>query len=138
MLEAALALALGPCAPARSYPRTRHRTLTRRGLLWLGQTCNLRCTFCCFLDRTRGPSHPEHRFMPLEEVRALCDALVGVYGSNAVDIQGGEPTLHPEIAEIGRHCRAIGLHPALITNAQRLADPRLVEAPAAAGLRGSW
>lgn len=135
VLEAALALALGPCAPPRSYARTRRRTLTRRGLVWLGQTCNLRCTFCYFLDRIRDPSHPEHRFMTLEKVKALCDTLVGVYGNNAVDIQGGEPTLHPEIVEIVRHCRAIGLHPTLITNAQRLADPRFVEALAAAGVR---
>ena len=30
---------------------TTRRTLSKRGVLWLGQTCNLRCYFCYFLNR---------------------------------------------------------------------------------------
>ncbi len=135
LLAEALRLALGPRTSTLPYARTHKRTLTRRGLLWLGQTCNLRCHFCYFLDRIQDPTHPEHRFMTLEKVKSLCDTLVMVYGNNAVDIQGGEPTLHPQIVEIVRHARAIGLHPTLITNAQRLADPAVVAALAAAGVR---
>jgi MoaA/NifB/PqqE/SkfB family radical SAM enzyme len=135
VLRTALHLALGPAAPARRYVTTRRRTLTRRGLVWLGQTCNLRCYFCYFLDRIRDPSHPEHRFMPLSKAKAICDTLVATYGNNAIDIQGGEPTLHPDIVALVRHCREIGLHPTIITNAQRLAEPELVRALADAGIR---
>ena len=36
------------------------RGSSRRGILWLGQTCNLRCQFCYFLDRIEDENHPEH------------------------------------------------------------------------------
>ena len=32
-------------------PKTKKRVLARRGVLWLGQTCNLRCYFCYFVNR---------------------------------------------------------------------------------------
>ena len=32
-------------------PAPSSEPLTRRGVMWLGQTCNLRCQFCYFLDR---------------------------------------------------------------------------------------
>ncbi len=135
LLRAALALALGPAAPPRRYETTHRRTLTRRGLMWLGQTCNLRCYFCYFLDRIRDASHAEHRFMSITKAKAICSTLVSTYGNNAIDIQGGEPTLYPDIVELVRHCRKIGLHATLITNGQRLADPVLVRALADAGIR---
>ncbi|MGH8035101.1 MAG: hypothetical protein ACREO9_07745, partial [Lysobacterales bacterium] len=48
------------------YLDTDVRKITRRGILWLGQTCNLRCHFCYFLDRIENPMHPEHAFMSLD------------------------------------------------------------------------
>lgn len=102
--------------------KTEKRFLTRRGVFWLGQTCNLRCFFCYFIDRINDREHPEHAFMSLEKAKAICDTLRFQYGNNAVDIQGGEPTIYRHIHELVRHCRDIGLMPTLITNAITLSS----------------
>jgi hypothetical protein len=54
--------------------------------------------------------------MPLEKAKAICKTLVKVFGNNAVDIQGGEPTIYPEIMPLIEYCNEIGLYPTLITN----------------------
>jgi len=99
------------------YRETQARKITRRGILWLGQTCNLRCHFCYFLDRITDESHPEHGFMSLDKAKAICKTLVDYYGNNSIDIQGGEPTLYPPIYDLVEYCAKIGLSPTLITNA---------------------
>lgn len=99
------------------FKKTTHRVITKRGVLWLGQTCNLRCDFCYFMDRINTPTHPEHPFMSIEKAKNICKTLVGYYHNNAIDIQGGEPTIYPHIYELVRYCRDIGLLPTLITNA---------------------
>lgn len=118
LLERALALAVPAERPAAA-PRahSRRREITRRGVLWLGQTCNLRCHFCYFLDRIEDKEHPEHPFMSLEKAQAICRTLVDFYGNTAVDIQGGEPTIWRDIHALVRYCADIGLAPTLITNA---------------------
>ena len=85
--------------------------------MWLGQTCNIRCHFCYFLDRINATDHPEHPFMTIDKAKQICSTLVDFYGNNAIDIQGGEPTLYRHINELVEHCRKIGLLPTLITNA---------------------
>ena len=99
--------------------------------MWLGQTCNLRCYFCYFLDKIETNSHPEHPFMELEKAKTACKTLVDYYGNNSIDIQGGEPTIWPGIYKLITYCSEIGLKPTLITNgialskvenAQRLKD----------------
>ncbi len=45
--------------PRDGYFQTRDKLLTRRAVLWLGQTCNIRCHFCYFLDRIENKEHPE-------------------------------------------------------------------------------
>ena len=109
-----------PVGPKRN--NTRSRTLTRRGVMWLGQTCNLRCHFCYFLDRIENAEHIEHPFMTLDKAKAICRTLRDFYGNTAIDIQGGEPTLHPDILELIGYCKGIGLYPTLITNALVLAN----------------
>ncbi len=99
-----------------NYVRTSHRVINRRGVMWLGQTCNLRCYFCYFLDKIETKSHPEHAFMELEKAKKACKTLVDFYGNNSIDIQGGEPTIWPGIYELVRYCDEIGLKPTLITN----------------------
>lgn len=114
------AIALADCTagrPAQVYGPTRARKITRRGILWLGQTCNLRCHFCYFLDRIQNEAHPEHAFMGLDKAKAICRTLVDYYGNNSIDIQGGEPTLYPPIYDLVEYCARIGLSPTLITNA---------------------
>jgi len=101
---------------------TTERTLNRRGVLWLGQTCNLRCFFCYFTNKINDKDHPEHKFMSLEKAKEICYKLRTVYGNEYVDIQGGEPTIYPYIYELIEYCNSIGLKPSLITNAIVLAD----------------
>jgi sulfatase maturation enzyme AslB (radical SAM superfamily) len=99
------------------YRGTHTRKITRRGILWLGQTCNLRCHFCYFLDRITDEAHPQHGFMSLDKAKAICRTLADYYGNNSIDIQGGEPTLYPPIYDLVQYCAEIGLSPTLITNA---------------------
>jgi MoaA/NifB/PqqE/SkfB family radical SAM enzyme len=136
VLAAALALAVSPNPkPVSQLKRTQKRTLTKRGVMWLGQTCNLRCHFCYFLDRIEDSKHPEHAFMPVEKAKKICHTLVHVYGNNAIDIQGGEPTICPYALELVRYCREIGLLPTLITNGLMLADKKRCEEYLKAGIR---
>lgn len=138
LLEQALRLALDlpvTVAPHTPFRQTRTRTINRRGILWLGQTCNLRCKFCYYLDRIENGEHPQHAFMEIEKAKRICDVLVRTYRNTSVDIQGGEPTLFPGIFDLIHHCRAIGLAPTVITNGSRLADRSLVEEYRSAGLR---
>ncbi|MBX7256710.1 MAG: radical SAM protein [Candidatus Hydrogenedentes bacterium] len=115
--------------------RTTIRTLTKRGVLWLGQTCNQRCYFCYFLTRVADAHHPEHPFMSLEKAKEICKRLRYFYGNTSIDIQGGEPTIYPDILELIRYCREIGLYPTLITNGLQLAKPGILEQFRDAGIR---
>ena len=114
---------------------TRKRTLNRRGVLWLGQTCNLRCFFCYFLTRIEDNSHPEHPFMDLEKAKEICHTMRYKYGNTAIDIQGGEPTIYPGILDLISYCDEIGLYPTLITNGLHLAKPGVLEKFKEAGIR---
>ena len=102
--------------------QTTRRSPSRRGVIWLGQTCNLHCDFCYFIARVHTKDHPEHAFMPIEKAKTICRTLVEFYGNTSIDIEGGEPTLYPAIFELVRYCAEIGLHPTLITNAIVLDD----------------
>lgn len=115
--------------------KTKKRVLNRRGVLWLGQTCNLRCYFCYFLNRIDDASHPEHSFMTLEKAKEICHTLRYFYGDTAIDIQGGEPTIHPDILELIRYCAEIGLYPTLITNGLVLAKKEKLQEFKDAGVR---
>lgn len=109
------------------YTLTTHRALCRRASIWIGQTCNLRCKFCYFMDKIADAHHPEHAFMSIEKLKAMCSTLVDFYGNNAVDIEGGEPTIYPDIVALVRHCSEIGLKPTLITNALALDEKKCRE-----------
>lgn len=115
--------------------KTTKRTLSRRGVIWLGQTCNLRCYFCYFLNRIADTDHPEHAFMSIEKTKAICHTLRYTYGNTAIDIQGGEPTIYPDILELVRYCHEIGLYPTLITNGLVLAKMDKLKEFKEAGVR---
>ncbi len=135
-LEHALGLATtSDVAPIAKLRSTKVRRITRRGVMWLGQTCNLRCHFCYFIERIKTKSHPEHAFMSLEKAKKVCDTLVEEYDNNAIDIQGGEPTIWSGCLDLVRHCRDIGLIPTLITNALVLDKRENCEKYLEAGLR---
>ena len=136
ILEQALALAVTTTpAPKPAYVSSRARKITRRGILWLGQTCNLRCHFCYFLDRINDEHHAEHAFMSLEKAKEICRTLVNYYGNNSIDIQGGEPTLWPRIYDLVTFCAEIGLSPTIISNVQVLSNRTTVARFRSSGLR---
>jgi MoaA/NifB/PqqE/SkfB family radical SAM enzyme len=107
--------------------KTNNRVLTQRAVLWLGQTCNLRCYFCYFLNRIADTKHPEHDFMSLDKAKDICTKLHDYYGCTSIDIQGGEPTIFPGILDLIKHCRTIGINPTLITNGLHLSKPGVLE-----------
>lgn len=115
--------------------QTTKRTMNKRGVMWLGQTCNLRCYFCYFIERVADRNHPEHAFMTLEKAKKMCHTLRYTYGNTAIDIQGGEPTIYKEILELSRYCHDIGLYPTLITNGLVLGKPGELEKYREAGVR---
>lgn len=115
--------------------KTTRRVLTRRGVVWLGQTCNLRCRFCYFQSRIEAKDHPEHPFMALDKAKSIFDILRNHYGNNAIDIQGGEPTIFPGIEELCSHSARIGLLPTLITNALVLAKREALQRLKDSGVR---
>jgi molybdenum cofactor biosynthesis enzyme MoaA len=136
VLDQALAMAVCPNpAPKPVYISSLARKITRRGILWLGQTCNLRCHFCYFLDRIENEDHAEHAFMTLEKAKEICRTLVEFYGNNSIDIQGGEPTLWPQIYDLVAYCVEIGLSPTIISNVQVLSNRATVARFRSAGLR---
>lgn len=120
---------------AKEPIKTKNRVLTRRGVVWLGQTCNQRCYFCYFINRIEDHQHPEHAFMSLDKAKRIMDVLHYFYGNNSVDIQGGEPTIYKDILPLIRHCRDIGLYPTLITNGLILSKADAVSRYRDAGLR---
>jgi pyruvate-formate lyase-activating enzyme len=106
------------------------RQLTRRGVLWLGLRCDVRCKFCYdehLLQRDKA-------WISVEEARQALDKFRHFYQNGFVDFMGGEPTLHPRVFEIVRHAADIGLRPTIITHGMRLADPERAEAYADAGI----
>jgi len=121
--------------PKGGVLRTKKRVLTRRGVLWLGQTCNQRCYFCYFLNKISNEEHPEHAFMSIEKAKTICKTLVDFYHNTSIDIQGGEPTIYREILELCQYCHDIGLYPTLITNGIALSQEGKLEQYRDHGLR---
>lgn len=80
--------------------------------------CNLRCTFCY-------AGFPEARqVLPVADAVALIAALRRA-GTDKVTFVGGEPTLHPHLAELVRHAHGLGLTTCVVTNGARL--PKLLD-----------
>lgn len=86
----------------------------RRAVLYVTKLCNIDCEFCYY--RQEEQKHHE----PMERIRERLTAWTnGTYRVEAVDITGGEPTVHPDIREIVRSFSAAGIRPTMITNGQR-------------------
>ncbi|GAA0401256.1 radical SAM protein [Micromonospora gifhornensis] len=109
---------------------TTQRQITRRGVLWLGLTCDVRCKFCY----DEKVSLNAKAWMPPTEARAAIDKFRYFYHNEFVDFMGGEPTLHPNALEIVRHAADIGLRPTMITHGMHLADMDNARAFADAGI----
>lgn len=110
--------------------RSNVRQLTRRGVLWLGLKCDVRCSFC--YDELVASR--QKAWLPTDEAYALLTKFRRFYRNEFVDLMGGEPTLHPQSVEIVAHAARIRLRPTVITHGMHLADMDRARAFAQAGV----
>lgn len=109
---------------------SRDRQLTRRGVLWLGLRCDVRCKFC--YDELVPAA--QKAWLGLEDAIRALEKFRFYYGNEFVDFMGGEPTLHPTILDIVAHSARIGLRPTVITHGMHLARLERAAAFAEAGI----
>ena len=84
----------------------------KKVILNLTYVCNNHCTFCAVGTRTQLHGHPERQKEHLERHRAQ--------GVTMLDIDGGEPTLHPELIPLVRYARHLGYRNVNVTTNGRL------------------
>jgi uncharacterized radical SAM superfamily Fe-S cluster-containing enzyme len=86
--------------PSRGCPLdcglcSEHEQHTCVGVLEITSSCNLTCPMCY------AASTPAGRHLPLEDCKRQIDRLVDVEGGAEIcQLSGGEPTTHPQLAEI--------------------------------------
>lgn len=77
---------------------TEHEQHTCIGLLEMTSSCNLECPMCFAV------SGPGGRHLTFEQCRTAIDRLVEVEGQPEIlQLSGGEPTIHPQFAEIHQY-----------------------------------
>jgi MoaA/NifB/PqqE/SkfB family radical SAM enzyme len=89
--------------------------------------CNLACGYCYEYDKVSKP-------VPLQELKARVDTLRKLKAV-FVTLNGGEPLLHPQIAELVRYIAEAGMVPMINTNGHVLKAP-LIKSLNEAGLFG--
>ncbi|MBI4145527.1 radical SAM protein [Candidatus Woesearchaeota archaeon] len=80
--------------------------------------CNLNCKFC--LNDWRGKKRPNDELAFEQQKQAL--QKLRDAGVRHVTFTGGEPTLHPRIADLIRHAHSLGMTTLLQTNGTRITD----------------
>lgn len=106
------------------------RSPTKRGVLWIGLRCDMRCKFCY----DAGVDTKEKIWITPADAEAALRKYRHFYGNEAVDFMGGEPTLHPHILDIVNCAARTGLRPTISTHGMHLASREVVEKYAAAGI----
>jgi uncharacterized radical SAM superfamily Fe-S cluster-containing enzyme len=112
-----------------------HAQHTCLGIIEVNTACNLDCPICFAESGTRPQEHGYS--LTLEQVESMLDALVRAEGEpEAVQLSGGEPSIHPEILEMLAAARRRGIELVMLnTNGIRLArDPRFAPALAEIGV----
>lgn len=80
--------------------------------LYVTDNCNLDCFYCTEYDNSvRHPSF-EDLAKWIRKIREL--------GCVRIGLQGGEPLLHPQVVEIVRYCKKLGLKTTMSSNGFRL------------------
>src|SRR5712691_6764307 len=87
--------------------------------------CNIDCGYCNEYDKVSAP-------VPTDAMLRRIDTLKRL-GTSVVAFSGGEPMLHPDLDDLIRHIRGLGMMAGLITNGYFLL-PKRIEALNAAGL----
>ncbi|MEC8276563.1 MAG: radical SAM protein [Myxococcota bacterium] len=97
--------------PEEAYLPKRVPSKPRTLLLMINRGCNLKCAFC---DLWHG-----HQRLSLEQIRPILSDAVSI-GTQVLVITGGEPLLHPELCEIVRLAKSLGLSVNITTNGTRV------------------
>jgi uncharacterized radical SAM superfamily Fe-S cluster-containing enzyme len=112
-----------------------HAQHTCLGIIEVNTACNLDCPIC-FAES--GTGQQEHGFsLSLETVKSMLDAFVRAEGEpEAVQLSGGEPSIHPQILEMLRAAKEREIPLVMLnTNGIRLArDARFAPALAEIGV----
>jgi uncharacterized radical SAM superfamily Fe-S cluster-containing enzyme len=112
-----------------------HKQHTCLGIIEVNTGCNLDCPIC-FADS--GSGHQADGFsLSLEQVERMLDAFVEAEGEpEAIQLSGGEPSIHPQILDMLAAAKARGIKLVMLnTNGIRLArDPRFAPALAEIGI----
>ncbi len=80
--------------------------------LHITDVCNLRCAHCYYPTRTGQK-------LGADEIERMADQLLPE-GLEQVAISGGEPLTHPELPDIIRRLKGLGLKLSVLTNATRI------------------
>jgi MoaA/NifB/PqqE/SkfB family radical SAM enzyme len=89
--------------------------------------CNLSCSYCSEYDKVSDPIPAEILEKRLWKLKSL-----GTFG---ISLTGGEPTLHPHLADLIRECRKLGFFRTGMISNGFLLRPELIEALNEAGLQ---
>lgn len=95
------------------------------GYIQITRRCNQRCIICSNPDRDAT--------LTVNEVTGLMDRLLRD-GYDGVILTGGEPTLHPDLPEMLKYSRKLGLDARIITNGQGLGNASYLAKLVDAGL----
>ena len=86
----------------------------RRLTVEVTNICNLHCSYC--LRDEDALYHTRAEFMPPDLLRRIVRDARDVAAVTEVNFTGGEPTLHPNFAELIGVCGAAGLRVSFVTN----------------------
>ncbi len=112
-----------------------HAQHTCLGIIEVNTGCNLDCPVC-FAESGTG-HQPDGYSLSLAQVESMLDAFVAAEGApEALQLSGGEPSIHPEILDMLAAAKARGIPLVMLnTNGIRLArDTRFAPALAALGI----
>lgn len=82
--------------------------MTRRGIIDLGNPCNVKCVFCFHIDSN-------NKFVPIDTLKRLLDKLK-INGREYFTITGGAPSIYPDIIELIKYGVSLGLKGQMITH----------------------
>jgi pyruvate-formate lyase-activating enzyme len=82
---------------------------TRRAVVDVGHRCNIKCLHC-YHAHEKDP-----KFKNLPELKYEISQAKD-RGNNYIDFTGGEPTIHPNMAELVEYCGSLNLKCCIITN----------------------
>ena len=109
-----------------------HKQHTCLALIEINSNCNLDCPLCF----AESGHHPDGFSLSVDQVRFMLARFVEAEGDpEAVQLSGGEPTIHPDILAMVDACRDAGIRYVMVnTNGVRLArDPGFAGELAARG-----